>query len=158
MNYKDYIKDNRLILPKGFNSDLFCSFNNLTELILPEGFNSPLYCDNNNLSELILPEGFNNNLECDNNNLSELILPKEFNSNLYCYWNKLSELILPEGFNSDLGCDNPDIIKIAKCMKEFKLNYWEAGIKIIDQLDLSKLPKLKSYYRNLKLNIILNEL
>ena len=52
-------------------------------------------------------------------------------------------------------------------MKEFNLNYWEAGIKIIDQLDLSKLPKLKSHYslretapqyRNLKLNIILNEL
>ena len=52
-------------------------------------------------------------------------------------------------------------------MKEFKLNYWETGIKIIDQLNLNKLPKLKSHYslretapqyRNLKLNIILNEL
>ena len=63
-----------------------------------------------------------------------------------------------KGFNSNLGCDNPDIIKIDKCMKEFNLNYWEAGIKIIDQLDLNKLPKLKSYHRNLKLNIILNEL
>ena len=43
-------------------------------------------------------------------------------------------------------------------MKEFKLNYFKAGIKIIDKLDLNKLPKLKAYYRNLKLNIILNEL
>ena len=43
-------------------------------------------------------------------------------------------------------------------MKEFNLNYWEAGIKIINQLDLNKLPKLKSHFRNLKLNIILNEL
>ena len=98
MNYKDYIKYNKLILPKGFNNKLDCSYNNLTELILPEGF------------------------------------------------------------NSYLDCDNPDIYEIAKCMKEFK---------IIDQLYLDKLPKLKSYYslretapqyRNLKLNIILNEL
>ena len=45
-------------------------------------------------------------------------------------------------------------------MNGFKLNYWEAGIKIMDQLNLDKLPKLKSYYslretapqyRNLKL-------
>ena len=43
-------------------------------------------------------------------------------------------------------------------MKEFKLNYFNAGIKIIDKLDLNKLPKLKSHLRNLKLNIILNEL
>ena len=52
-------------------------------------------------------------------------------------------------------------------MNGFKLNYWVAGIKIMDQLNLDKLPKLKSYYslretapqyRNLKLNIILNEL
>ena len=43
-------------------------------------------------------------------------------------------------------------------MKEFKLNYFNAGIKIIDQLDLNKLPKLKSHHRNLKLNILLNEL
>ena len=56
-------------------------------------------------------------------------------------------IILPKGFNSLLYCDNPDIIKIANCMKEFKLNYCEAGIKI-----------LKSYFRNFKLNIILNEL
>ena len=97
----------------------------------------------------------------------KLILPEGFNSRLYCSGNNLSELILPEGFNSDLWCDNPDIIKIANCMKEFKLNYFEAGIKILNQLELNKLPKLKSYYslretapqyRNLKLNIILNEL
>ena len=138
MNYKKYIKNNKLILPKGFNSTLNCSYDNLSELILPEGFNSRLYCYYNNLSKLILPEGFN--------------------SDLNCYRNKLTELILPEGFNSFLYCDNPDIIKIVKCMKEFNLNYWEAGIKIIDQLDLNKLPKLKSHFRNLKLNIILNEL
>ena len=46
MNYKNYIKNGKLILPEGFNS------------ILPEGFNSPLYCYGNKLSELILPEGF----------------------------------------------------------------------------------------------------
>ena len=118
MNYKNYIKNNKLILPKEFNSYLNCSWNNLNELILPEGFNSVLYCDNN----------------------------------------KLSELILPEGFNSYLNCDNLYINKIANCMQEFNLNYFKAGIKIIDQLDLNKLPKLKSYNRNLKLNIILNEL
>ena len=94
MNYKYYIKNNKLILPKGFNSPLSCFSNKLTELILPEGFNS----------------------------------------NLYCSYNNLSELILPKGFNSNLYCDNRDIIKIAKCMKEFNLNYWEAGIKIMDQL------------------------
>ena len=138
MNYKNYIKDNKLILPKGFNRYLTCSNNNLTELILPEGFNNVLDCSSNNLTKLILPEGFNNNL--------------------YCYRNNLTKLILPEGFNSYLVCDNQDIIKIAKCMKEFKLNYFNAGIKIIDNLDLNKLPKLKSNYRNLKLNIILNEL
>ena len=38
MCYK-YIKNGKLILPKGFNSNLNCSNNNLTELILPEGFN-----------------------------------------------------------------------------------------------------------------------
>ena len=118
MNYKDYIKNNKLILPKEFNS--------------------PLDCSRNKLSELILPEGFNSNLDCACNNLTELILP--------------------EGFNRDLYCDNLDINKIANCMKEFKLNYFNAGIKIIDQLDLNKLPKLKSHFRNLKLNIILNEL
>ena len=111
MNYKDYIKNNKLIIPKGFNSELYCSSNNLTELILPEGFNS----------------------------------------DLSCHHNKLTELILPEGFNSYLVCDNPDIYKIAKCMKEFNLNYFNAGIKIIDKLNLNKLTKLK-------LNIILNEL
>ena len=74
------------------------------------------------------------------------------------YYKNLVELILPEGFNSHLSCDNRDLNKIAKCMKKFKLNYWEAGIKIIDELDLNKLPKLKSHFRNLKLNIILNEL
>ena len=109
MNYKDYIKNSKLILPEGFNSYLNCYGNNLSELILPEGFNSFLSCSNNNLNELILPEGFNRYLDCDNR----------------------------------------DIIKIANCMVEFK---------IIDKLDLSKLPKLKSHYRNLKLNIILNEL
>ena len=36
-------------------------------------------------------------------------------------------------------------------MKEFNLNYFNAGIKIIDKLNLNKLTKLK-------LNIILNEL
>ena len=118
MNYKKYIKNNKLILPKGFNSPLYCYSNNLTELILPKGFNSVLSCSYNNLSELILPEGF----------------------------------------NSYLNCDNPDIYKIVMCMKKFKLNYFNAGIKIIDELDLNKLPKLKSYHRNLKLNIILNEL
>ena len=118
MNYKNYIKNNKLILPKGFNSYLNCSINNLSELILPEGFNSDLFCHHNNLTELILPEGF----------------------------------------NSYSVCDNPDIYKIANCMKEFKLNYFNAGIIIIDQLDLSELPKLKSYCRNLKLNILLNEL
>ena len=41
-------------------------------------------------------------------------------------------------------------------MKKFKLNYFNADIKIIDQLDLNKLPKLKSHFRNLKLNDILN--
>ena len=138
MNYKKYIKNNKLILPKEFNSNLNCSWNNLSELILPEGFNSPLDCYANNLGELILPEGFNSDLNCFNNNLTELILP--------------------EGFNSYLYCDNQDIYKIAGCMKEFKLNYWEAGAKIIDQLNLDKLPKLKSHLRNLKLNIILNEL
>ena len=56
MNYKNYIKNNKLILPKGFNSTLYCYGNNLNELILPEEFNSTLYCHNNNLSELILPE------------------------------------------------------------------------------------------------------
>ena len=138
MNYKNYIKNNKLILPKGFNSYLFCPYNDLSELILPEGFNSVLNCYDNNLSELILPEGFNSNLVCSINNLSELILP--------------------EGFNSALYCDNKDLNKIANCMKKFKLNYYDAGIKIIDELELNKLPKLKSYYRNLKLNIILNEL
>ena len=138
MNYKNYIKDNKLILPKGFNSGLFCSCNDLSELILPKGFNSDLFCSSNNLTELILPEGFN--------------------STLLCYNNNLSELILSEGFNSYLVCDNTDIYKIANCMKEFKLNYFNAGIKIIDQLDLNKLPKLKSHFRNLKLNILLNEL
>ena len=157
-NNKNYIKDYKLILPKGFNSYLNCYGNNLSELILPEGFNSFLSCSNNNLNELILPEGFNNPLYCYGNNLVELILPEGFNSVLFCHNNNLSELILPEGFNSNLNCDNQDIIKIDWCMKEFNLNYWEAGIKIIDDLDLNKLPKLKSYHRNLKLNIILNEL
>ena len=54
MNYKDYIKNNKLILPKGFNSTLNCSGDNLNELILLEGFNSSLDCHSNNLSELIL--------------------------------------------------------------------------------------------------------
>ena len=42
---KKYIKDGKLVLPEGFNSDLVCSDNNLIELILPEGFNSDLDCD-----------------------------------------------------------------------------------------------------------------
>ena len=61
MNYKDYIKDGKLILPEGFNMPLYCFDNNLEELILPKGFNSPLYCYSNNLTELILPKGYNNN-------------------------------------------------------------------------------------------------
>jgi len=52
-------------LPQGFNSELRCSYNNLTELILPEGFNSRLYCYGNNLTKLVLPEGFNSYLDCD---------------------------------------------------------------------------------------------
>ena len=44
MNYKDYIKNNKLILPEGFNSVLHCYWNKLSELILPERFNSPLTC------------------------------------------------------------------------------------------------------------------
>ena len=46
-------------------------------------------------------------------------------------------------------------------MKEFNLNYWEAGIKIIDQLKLKSYNSLREtapQYHNLKLNIILNEL
>ena len=66
MKYKDYIKDGRLILPKGFNNNLYCYNNNLKELVLPEGFNSRLNCWGNQLKELILPEGFiRNNLKCD---------------------------------------------------------------------------------------------
>ena len=87
----------------------------------------------------------------------KLILPKGFNSKLDCSWDKLTELILPEGFNNYLYCDNKDLNKIANCMEEFKLNYFNAGIKIIDKLELNKLPKLKSYHHNLKLNIILND-
>ena len=67
MDYKNYIKNGKLILPEGFNSNLYCSSNNLTELILPEGFNSNLYCYNNKITELILPEGFNSYLDCYNN-------------------------------------------------------------------------------------------
>ena len=67
MKYKDYIKDGRLILPKGFNNNLYCYNNNLKELVLPEGFNSRLDCYNNNLKELVLPEGFNNYLFYDKN-------------------------------------------------------------------------------------------
>jgi len=59
MDYKHYIKNGKLILPEGFNSELNCSYNNLTELILPDVFNSRLYCYNNKITELILPEGFN---------------------------------------------------------------------------------------------------
>ena len=85
MNYKDYIKDGRLVLPDGFNSLLDCSGDNLTELILPQGFNSGLFCFNNKLTNLILPEGFNSPLYCQNNKLRELILPEGFNRNyLYC--------------------------------------------------------------------------
>ena len=74
-----------LILPKGFNNDLWCSYNNLEELILPEGFNSNLHCSYNNLKELILPKGFNKELNCRSNKLTELILPEGFNRNyLYC--------------------------------------------------------------------------
>jgi len=65
MNYKDYIIDGKLILPKGFNSHLSCVNNNLEKLILPKGFNSDLSCFNNNLEKLILPEGFNSHLSCD---------------------------------------------------------------------------------------------
>ena len=68
MDYRNYIKKGKLILPKGFNSCLDCSNNKLTQLILPQGFNSSLYCYGNNLKELILPEGFNRNyLYCDKN-------------------------------------------------------------------------------------------
>ena len=85
MNYKKYIKNNKLILPKGFNSYLSCSNNNnnnnLSELILPEGFNSNLFCHNNNSLKLLLPEGFNSNLFCHNNNLNEL--PEVFNLNWF---------------------------------------------------------------------------
>jgi len=52
-------------LPEGFNSNLRCYNNKITELILPEGFNSNLRCYNNNLTKLILPEGFNSYLNCD---------------------------------------------------------------------------------------------
>jgi hypothetical protein len=65
MNYRDYIKDGKLILPEGFNSDLYCSNNNLTKLILPKGFNNSLRCWGNQLTQLILPEGFNSYLNCD---------------------------------------------------------------------------------------------
>jgi len=85
MNYRDYIKNGKLVLPEGFNSPLNCSNNKLSELILPEGFNSWLNCKNNNLTELILPEGFNRYLNCYNNQLNKLILPEGFNRNyLYC--------------------------------------------------------------------------
>ena len=72
MNYKNYIKNNKLILPKGFNSPLNCAYNNLNELILPEGFNSDLFCSYNNLSELILPKRFRGKyspLYCNNKQL-----------------------------------------------------------------------------------------
>jgi len=36
MSYKDYIKDGKLILPEGFNSQLICNNTDLTELIIPE--------------------------------------------------------------------------------------------------------------------------
>ena len=65
MDYKNYIKNGKLILPEGFNSRLNCSYNNLTKLVLPEGFNSYLDCYGNNLTELILPDGFNSDLNCD---------------------------------------------------------------------------------------------
>ena len=85
MNYKDYIKNGKLILPEGFNNQLYCINDDLTKLILPEGFNSTLNCCYNKLTELILPEGFNNYLDCRCNNLKELILPKGFNiNNLSC--------------------------------------------------------------------------
>ena len=84
MNYKDYIKDGKLILPEGFNSYLDCCDNRLTELILPKGFNSWLNCGYNQLKELILPKGFNKDLNCCGNNLTELILPEGFNSYFYC--------------------------------------------------------------------------
>ena len=85
MNYKDYIKDGKLILPEGFNNYLDCGNNNLKELILPQGFNSQLLCYNNKLTKLILPKGFNSRLHCYRNNLTQLILPEGFNrNNLIC--------------------------------------------------------------------------
>ena len=45
MDYKHYIKNGKLILPEGFNSNLYCYNNKITELILPEGFNSYINCD-----------------------------------------------------------------------------------------------------------------
>ena len=65
MDYKHYIKNGKLILPEGFNSNLYCYNNKITELILPEGFNSYLDCSDNSLTKLVLPEGFNSDLYCD---------------------------------------------------------------------------------------------
>ena len=84
MDYKDYIKDGKLILPEGFNSPLNCYYNNLKELILPKGFNSYLNCKNNQLKKIVLPEGFNSDLYCHgNNNLEELILPEGYNNRYF---------------------------------------------------------------------------
>ena len=116
------LKDNRLILPDGFNSYLDCSYDNLTELILPKGFNNWLICNNNNLKKLILPEGFNSHLDCSYNELTELILPEGFNSPLYCFDNNLTELILPKGFNSWLNCNNNNNLKELILPKGF--NSW----------------------------------
>ena len=92
MNFKDYIKDGKLVLPEGFNKPLYCSRNKLTKLILPQGFNSQLNCIFNKLEELILPEGFNSyNLFCD-----ETVKVYEWNEWLALERDRKLKLILDE--------------------------------------------------------------
>ena len=84
MDYRDYIKNFKLLLTKGFNNLLNYWNKKFNRLILPEGFNKTLDCSYNNLTKLILPQGFNSYLNCSGNNLNELILPQGFNSKFYC--------------------------------------------------------------------------
>ena len=65
MGWRKYLSGTELILPVGFNSDLYCLGNKLTKIVLPEGFNSYLDCSGNKLSELVLPKGYNKNYIVD---------------------------------------------------------------------------------------------
>jgi hypothetical protein len=139
----------------------FCKTNNIT---VDQFYGNEIIEINRNifLEVKTLPHNFTPTIK-NNLILSDLTsIPNNFNPKiggyLYVNDNNVAEELLIN-YNYDIVCyDNIDIDRISEYMHRNNLDYFEAGIKLQEIIDLDELPILNNYIKALNRNKIIENI